>query len=221
MDNLPRNTVLRFLRQKNRRVPGCDWQTPTRQSRRQAGLTAVTNVVVDPTWTPTIRHVHVTADGIIHADVSWSDLHDTTAVKEVIAVTWLKSTLPSKTCNFAYDPQLAFWQFSRLNSEYGPYTYVWPKASQLTLIKYDPTESVHPKGIFVPPVQHLDSVLRRLVSTKEEATVLVPQWTNTSWYATAIRACFEYQVLLSPNARNTTPTPWAMLACHVPHRYDD
>jgi len=221
LDNLPRNMVVRFLLQKKRRVPGYDWQTPTRQSRRQAWLTAVTNVVVDPTWTPTIRHVHVTADGIIHADVSWSGLHDTTAIKEGIPVTWLRSTLPSMTRNFAYDPQLAFRQFFRLNAEYGPYTYVWPKASQSTLIKSDPTESVHPNGFFVPPVQHLNSVLRRLVSTKEEATVVIPQWTNTSWYATAIRACFEYQGVLSADARDTTPTPWAMLACHFLHRYDD
>jgi len=103
---------------------------------------------------------------------------------------------------------------------YGPYKYVWPKASQSILIKPDPTESVHPNEFFVPPVQHLDSVLIRLVSTKEEATVVIPQWTNTSWYATAIRACFEYQVLLSSDTRDTTPTPWAMLTCHFLHRYD-
>ena len=108
-----------------------------------------------------------------------------------------------------------------MNAEYGPYTYAWPKASQSTLIKSDRTESVHPDTFFVPPVQHFDSVLRRLVSTKEEATVVIPQWTNTSWYAIAIRACFEYQVLLSPDARATTPTSWAMLACHFLHRYDD
>jgi len=89
------------------------------------------------------------------------------------------------TRNFAYDPQLAFRHFARLNAECGPYTYVWPR-------KPDPTESAHPNGFFVPPVQHLDSVLRRFVSTKEEAIVVIPQWTNTSWYATAIRACFEY-----------------------------
>jgi len=71
LENLPRNMVVRFLSQKKRRVPGYDWQTPTRQRRQQAGLTSVTNVVMDPTWTPTIQHVHVTADGIIHADVSW------------------------------------------------------------------------------------------------------------------------------------------------------
>jgi len=177
----------------------------------------VANIVTDPTWTPTIQHVHVTGDGVIHANVSCTESTTATAVKKVIPVTWLKSTLPSMTRNFAYDPQLAFRHFARLNAEYGPYTYVWPKASQSTLIKPDPTESVHPNGFSVPPVQHLDSVLRRLVSIKEEATVVIPQWTNTSSYATAIRACFEYQVLLSSDTRDTTPTPWAMLTCHFLH----
>jgi len=76
-------------------------------------------------------------------------------------------------------------------------------------------------GLLVLPVQHLDSILRRLVTTTEEATVVIPEWTNTSWCATAVRACFEYQVLVSADARDTTPTPWAMLACHFLHRYDD
>jgi len=125
------------------------------------------------------------------------------------------------TRNFAYEAQLAFRNFARLYAEYDPYTYVWRKASQSTLIKPDPTQSVHPNRFFVPPIQHLDSVLRRLVSTKEEATVVTPQWTNTSWYATAIRPCFEYQVLFSSDKRDTTPTPWAMLTCHFLHSYDD
>jgi len=76
-------------------------------------------------------------------------------------------------------------------------------------------------GLLVLPVQHLDSILRRLVTTTEEATVVIPEWTNTSWCATAVRACFECQVLVSADARDTTPTPWAMLACHFLHRYDD
>jgi len=59
------------------------------------------------------------------------------------------------------------------------------------------------------------------VTTTEEATVVIPQWTNTSWFATAIRACFEYEVLLSTDARDANPTPWAMLTYHFLHRYDD
>jgi len=80
---------------------------------------------------------------------------------------------------------------------------------------------VLPNRFLVPPVEHLDSVLRRLVTTAEEATVVIPQWTNTSWYATAIRECLEYEVLLSIDARDTNPTTCAMLACHFLHRYDD
>jgi len=175
LENLPRDLVVRFHRQKKKHVPGYEWQTPKRRSRGQAGLTTVANIVMDPTWTPTIQHAHVTGDGVIHANVSWTESTTATAVKEVIPVTWLKSTLPSMTRNFAYDPELVFRHFACLNAEYGPYTYVWPKASQSTLIKPDPTESEHPNGFFVPPVQHLDSVLRRLVSTKEEATVVIPQ----------------------------------------------
>jgi len=135
----------------------------------------VANIVLDPTWTPTIQHVHDTGAGVIHVNVSWTELTTATAVKEIIPVTCFKSTLPSVTRNFAYDPQLAFRHFARLNAEYGPYTYVWPKASQSTLIKPDPTESVHPNGFFVPSVHHLESVLRRLASTKKEATVAIPQ----------------------------------------------
>jgi len=221
LENLPRNLVVRFLRQKKKDVPGYEWQTPTRRSRRQAGLTTAANIVMDSTWIPTIQHVHVTGDGVIHADVSWTDSTTAAAIKEVIPVAWLKSTVPSMTRNFAYDPQLSLWHFPRLNRVYGPYTYVWPKSAQATLIGSDLSVPVLPNGFLVPPVQHLDSVLRRLVTTTEEATVVIPQWTNTSWYATAIRACFEYEVRLSTNARDTDPTTRAMLACHFLHRYDD
>jgi len=221
LENLPRNLVVRFLRQKKKHVPGYEWQTPTRRSRRQAGLTTVANIVMDSTWIPTIQHVHVTGDGDIHADVSWTESSTAVAIKEVIPVAWLKSTLPSMTPNFAYDPQLALRHFPRLNRVYGPYTYVWPKSAQATLIRSDPSVPVLPNGFLVPPVQHLDSVLRRLVTSTEEATVVIPQWTNTSWYATAMRACFEYEVHLSADARDTNPTTWAMMACHFLHRYDD
>jgi len=221
LENLPRNLVVRFLRQKKKHVPEYEWQTPTRRSRRQAGLTTVANIVTDSTRIPTIQHVHVTGDGVIHADVSWTDSSTATAIKEVLPVAWLKSTLPSMTRNFAYDPQVALRHFPRLNRVYGPYTYVWPKSAEATLIGSDPSVPVFPNGFLVPPVQHLDSVLRRLVTTTEEATVVTPQWTNTSWYATAIRACFEYEVLLSADARDTNPTTWAMMACHFLHRYDD
>jgi len=100
------------------------------------------------------------------------------------------------TRNYACDPQLALRHFSLLSHEYGLYTYVWPKTAQSTLIGSDPSMPVPPNGFLVPPMQHLDSILRRMVTTTEEATVVIPQWTNTSWYATAIRACFEFQVLL-------------------------
>jgi len=221
LENLPRNLVVSFLRQKKKHVPGYEWQTPTRRSRRQAGLTIVANIVTDSTWILTIQNVHVTGDGVIHADVSWAASSTAAAIKEVFPAAWLKSTLPSMTRNFAYDPRLALRHFSRLNRVYGPYTYVWPKSAQATLIGSDPSVPVLPNGFLVPPVQHLDSFLRRLVTTTEEATVVIPQWTNTSWYATAIRACFEYEVLLSADARDENPTPWAMLACHFLHRYDD
>jgi len=108
-----------------------------------------------------------------------------------------------------------------MNREYGPYTYVWPNTAQATLIRSDLSVPVLPNGFLVSPVQHLDSVLRRLVTTTKEATVVIPQWTNTSLYATAIRACFQYQVLFSTDARDANPTPWAILACHFLHRYDD
>jgi len=196
LKNLPRNLVVRVLRQKKKHVPGFEWQTPTRRSRRQAGLTTVANIVMDSTWIPNIQHVHVTGDGVIHADISWADSTTAVTFNEVIPVAWLKSTLPSMTRNFAYDPQLALRHFPRLNRVYGPCTYVWPKSTQATLIGSDPSVPVLPNRLLVPPVQHLDSVLRRLVTTTEEATVVIPQWTNTSWYATAIRACFEYEVLL-------------------------
>jgi len=135
LENLPRNLLVRFLRQKKKHVPGYEWQTPT------------------------IQHVHVTSDGDIHADVSWTESSTDVAIKEVIPVAWLKSTLPSMTRSFAYDPQLALRHFSRLNCVYGPYTYVWPKSAQAKLIGSDSPVPVLPNGFLVPPVQHSDSVL--------------------------------------------------------------
>jgi len=73
LENLSRNMVVRFLRQKKKHVPGYDWQTPTRKSRRQAGLTTVAYIVMDSTRVPTIQLVHVTGDGVIHPNVSWTD----------------------------------------------------------------------------------------------------------------------------------------------------
>jgi len=176
---------------------------------------------MDSTWIPTIQHVYVTGDGVINANVSWTDLITAAAIKEVIPVAWLKLTLPAMTHNFAYDSQLSLRNFSRLNRAYGSYTYVWPNSAQATLIEADPSVPALPNGFLVPPVQHLDSILCRLVTSTEEATVVIPQWTNTSWYATATLACFEYEVLLSTDTRDTNPTPLAMLACHFLHRYDD
>ena len=86
LQNIPRNLVVRFIRQKKKHVPGYAWQTPTRRSRRQAGLTTVANIVMVPTWIPTIQHVHVTGDGVIHADVSWTDSSTASAIKKVIPV---------------------------------------------------------------------------------------------------------------------------------------
>jgi len=73
LENLSRNMVVRFLRQKKKHVPGYDWQMPTRKSRRQAGLTTVAYIVMDSTRVPTIQLVHVTGDGVIHPNVSWTD----------------------------------------------------------------------------------------------------------------------------------------------------
>jgi len=221
LENIPRNVVVRFIRQKKKHVPGYEWQTPTLRSRRQAGLTTVANIVMDFTWISTIQHVHVTGDGLIHADVSWADSSTAAAIKGVISVAWLKVTLPSMTRSLAYDPKLAFRHLPRLNRINGPYTYVWPKSAQAILIWSDPSVPLLPNGFLVPAVQHLDSVLRRLVTTTEEETVVIPQCTNTSLYATAIRACMEYEGFSSTDARDANSTTWAMLACHFLHRYHD
>jgi len=199
--------VVRFVRQKKKHVPRYDRQMLTRQSRRQAGLTAVANIVMDPTWIPTLQHVHVTGDGVIHANVSWAEFSTNAASKEVIHVAWFEATLPCMTRNFSYDPQLALRGFPRLSHEYGPYTYVWPNYAQATLVGSDPFVPVLPNGSLVPPVQHLDSILRRLLTTTEEATVVIPPWTNTSWNANALRTCVKHQVRLSADARDTNPTP--------------
>jgi len=120
---------------------------------------------MDPTRIPTIQHVHVTGDRVIHANVSSIDLTTAAAIKYPIPVACHKSTLPSMTRNFVYDPQLALRHFPRLNRAYGPYTYLWPKSAQATRTGSDPSVPVLPNGFLVLPVQHLDSFLRRLVTT--------------------------------------------------------
>jgi len=159
LENLARNLVVRVLRQKKTHVPGYQCQTTTRRSRGQAGLTTVANIVMEFTWIPAIQHVRVSGDGSVHAIVLWTDLTTAAAFKEVIPVAWLKSTLPSMTRNSAYDPQLSFRHFPRLNRAYGLYTYAWPKSAQATLIGSDPSVPVLPTGFLVPQEEHLDSVL--------------------------------------------------------------
>jgi len=183
LETIPRNMVVRFLGQKKQHVPGYDWKTPTRQSRRQAGLTAVASIFMDHTWMPAIPRMHVTGDGATNANVSQTDLSTAAAIKEGIPVAWLKSILPSMTHNFTYDLQFALWHFLRHSHEYGQYKTVWRSSAQATLFGNDRSVPELPKGFLVPSVQHLDSILRRLVTTTEEATVVIPQRTNTSWYA--------------------------------------
>jgi len=157
LENLSRTLVVQFLWQTKKLVPRYEWQTPTRRSRRQAGLTTVANIVMNSTWTSTNQLVRVTGDGVIHADVSWTDSSTAAAMKKVIPVAWLNANLSSMTRNFAYDPQLSLRQFPRQN--HGPYTFVWPKSAQATLIGSNHSVSVLPNGFLVPPVQHLDPVL--------------------------------------------------------------
>jgi len=73
LENLPRNLVVCFFRQKKEHVSGFEWQTSTRRSLRQAGLTTVANIVMKSTSILNIQHVHVTGDEIIHDNVSWTD----------------------------------------------------------------------------------------------------------------------------------------------------
>jgi len=139
-----------FLRQKKKHVPGYEWQTPTWRSRRQAGLTTEANIVMETTWIPTIQHVHVTGDRVIHANVSWTDLTTAAAINYLIPVACHKSTLPSMTRNFVYDPQLALRHFPRLNRASGPYTCVWPKSAQATRTGSDSPVPVLPTGFSYP-----------------------------------------------------------------------
>jgi len=68
------------------------------------------------------------------------------------------------TRNFAYDPEIAFWHFPRLNRKYGPYTYVWPNSAQATLIGADLSVPVLPDGFLGPPeaVLGTTTLVRRL-----------------------------------------------------------
>jgi len=114
---------------------------------------------MDPTWIPTVQHVHVTGDVVIHANVSLADLSTSAAIKAQVSVAWLYSTLPSMTRNFAHDPQLSLRHFPRLSHEYGPYTDGSPKSAQATLIGSDLSVLVLHNGFLVSPVQHLHTIL--------------------------------------------------------------
>ena len=150
LENFPRNLVVCFIRHKKKHVPEYEWQTPTRRSHREAGLTTVDNIVTDSAWIPTVQRFHVTGDGDIHANVSWTDLTTAAAIKEVISVAWPKLTLFTMTRNFAYHAQRAL--LSRPYRAYCPYTYVWPKFARATLIKSDPSVPALPNGFLVPLV---------------------------------------------------------------------
>jgi len=143
------------------------------------------------TRTPALQHGHVTADGVIHDNVSWSDVSTNVAIVDVSLITWHEFTLRSFTRSFAYDPQLALRYFPLRNREYGPYTFVWIKFAQATLNINIPTTPVPPNGYLVPPVQLLDSLLRRLVASTGEATVVIPQRIIFRWYVSAVRAYSE------------------------------
>jgi len=112
---------------------------------------------MDPTCIPAIQRVHVTGDGVFHANVSWADVNSNAVIREVVPIAWIMSAVPSMTRNFTYDPQLALRHFPRLNNAYGSYTYVRPKSAQATLIGSHPTVPVLPNGFLLPPVPLLDS----------------------------------------------------------------
>jgi len=111
------------------------------------------------------------------------------------------------TRDFAYDPELALRQLARLNSEYGLYTYVRPKALQSTSSKYDSDTSDNPYGLLVPPVQHLDSVFRRMVATNEEATTVISQWTKSSCTLPPSARALSTKYFCHPKKRIRLPHP--------------
>jgi len=46
----------------------------------------VANIVMDPTWIPSIQHVQFSGDGVFHANVLWEELGAKAAIEKVTPV---------------------------------------------------------------------------------------------------------------------------------------
>jgi len=140
-ENLPRNLVIGYLRQRKKRNARYSWSIPTppsRGTRRSHRLNqAETALVVtpqrrDPKWSPTILGVFSKSYGEIRVTLNWIKIKQSNSVQETLPICWVRLKLPERTRNIPHDPSFALRRFDELAEWHGPYTYIASLAQMST-----------------------------------------------------------------------------------------
>ena len=221
LDNLPRNLVIRYLRQKKKYVPGYSWSKPTPSTRvtpNSEPLT-VSHLSTEPEWVPRIRSVFSDSHGELRITLNWVSFNETNSVQETIPLFIVRVTLPTGTCSIVHSPWLALQQYAELREWYGPYTYIWPPPPSWSSATTNTVNQPHGaplahKGLLLPPIHDLTTTVEDLMYHGTEATLVVPRWEDASWYVDAKAACAVHHVLPTPSKDKTEQTTWALTAFH-------
>jgi len=113
LENLPRNLVIRFLRQKKKRIAGYSWSIPTPPSqgtRRSPRLNQAETVLVvtpqrqDPKWSPTILGVFSSSHHEVRITLNWIKMNQSSSIQETLPICWVRLTLSERTRNISHDP---------------------------------------------------------------------------------------------------------------------
>jgi len=228
LKNVPRNWVIRLLRQKKKKSAGYSWSIltpPSRGTRRSRRLNqAETALVVtpqrpDPKWSSTILGVFSNSHGEIRITLNWIKIDQYNSVQETLPTCWVRLTLPERTRNILNDPLLAFWRFAELSEWHGPNTYVWPCPPPLQGNDAPPapvTQGVglEPNGLLLPFVHDRTPTFEDLMYQSTEATLIAPRWESTSWYILAKATCASHDVLPHASKDHNDTTTWARVAFH-------
>jgi len=228
LENLPWNLVIRYLRQKKKRIAGYSWSHPaptsrgTRRSPRhnQADIALVgAPQIQDPKCSSTIRGVLSTSQDKIRITLNWIKITQSKSVQEIVPVLWVRLKLPERTRNIPRDHWLTLLRFAELAEWHGPYTNIWPCPPHSQDADAPPgpvTQGVvsDPNALLLPAFPDLTTTVEDLMYLSTEETLLAPTWETAPWYIDDQTACASHEGLPQATNDHNIATTWAVVAFH-------
>ena len=225
LDNLPRNVVIRYLRQRKKTVPGYSWDpTPTqprhRRSQPQVGTrrsprghtpsptsgTAVALVQTCDDWRLHTNGVHVCPNGELMIDVSW--FLNQSQVAEIQPLYYFRKTIGIQRLRHVASCARHVADVAvTLTRRYGSHDLVYPATLAHAIGVGTGEEQARPRRADLatpwvgrtvlawPTEQQTTRVLDKVLDEDVDATVVLPKWQHTKWWELAVARCYEYQEL--------------------------